>query len=88
MLGQINSSQITKTITWVFIRVNPLEKKLMIFRFPELLRYVYPIFISSFRAFFIPHTQGISWKNSFQTGESMVYYHTTNTVLRTCREVG
>lgn len=31
MLGQINSSQITKTITWVFIRVNPLGQKLAIF---------------------------------------------------------
>lgn len=77
MLGQINSSQITKTITWVFIRVNPLGQKLAIFLSSRLssLACWSP---SAFSAMFFQAAAGFSLEGQFpkiRTYGILIYYY-------------
>ena len=66
MLGQINSSQITKTITWVFIRVNPLGQKLAIFLSSLLSQSDLLVSLCFFYHGLFRPLLGFPWKNSSQ----------------------
>lgn len=86
MLGQINSSQITKTITWVFIRVNPLGQKLAIF-LSSLLSQSDLLVSLCFFCHVFQAAAGFSLEEQFPKTRIygiLLYY---NLVQQTCREV-